>query len=108
MSISNRLAIEICSVMGVISLFSLKPCEMYLRLIIKLMTKSGTARVLALMIPRPPRLTLRCVMSVENVGISSGSGISSRLLKKDSVILSIPCVKCPFQLYHWSLSNSDV
>ena len=108
-SVSNKLAIDMCRFIGVVmSLFNLNPCEIYLRQVIILMTKSGAALVLALMIPRPPLLTFRCVMSVENVGISSDSGISRRHLKKELVMLSIPCVKCPFQLYHCSLSNSGV
>jgi hypothetical protein len=69
------------------------------------MTKLGAAFVLALRIPNPPLLMFRCVMSVEYVGRSLVAGILSSCLKKDRMMLSIPCVRYPFQLYHLSFSK---
>lgn len=65
-----------------------------------LTTKLGAALVLALRIPNPPLLIFKCAMSVEYVGISSVIGISSRCLKNVLMMLSIPSVRYPFQLYH--------
>ena len=56
--------------------------------------------MLALRIPNPPLLIFKCAMSVEYVGISSVIGISSRCLKNVLMMLSIPSVRYPFQLYH--------
>ena len=65
-----------------------------------LMTKLGAALVLVFKRPKPPLLIFKCVMSVEYVGISLVIGISSRCLKKDFMMLLIPYVRYPFQLYH--------
>lgn len=106
---SYRCAIEICSLIGVMSLFSWKPCLIRRRQFIKFMTKSGAALVLALSNPRPPRLMLRWEINVEYVG--SGSVVvclSRSCVKKSCMMESMPSVRCPFQLYHCSLLNSVV
>lgn len=60
--------IDWCNCIGVRSLFVMKPCVERRLLNISVNTKSGTARRLAFIIPRPPHLGLRCVMSVAYVG----------------------------------------
>lgn len=95
---SNKLAMETCRFIGVISLFRWNPCEMYLWHVIILMIKSDTDDVLALSISRPPWLMLRCVMSFENVGISSTEEMLHKFLKKNGAAGASPNTYYPHTL----------
>jgi len=64
----NRSAIEVCRVIGEISLLMVKLWFIRRMQQAMLITKSEAARWLAFKIPSPPSLMLRWVMSVEYVG----------------------------------------
>ncbi len=71
-----------------------------------LMTKSGAARKLGLIIPSPPLLTLSLVIRVANGGKGSSSGSFKSCWKNVEVMSSIPEVSGPIQLYHCSKFDS--
>lgn len=72
------------------------------------MTKSGAARRLGLIIPNPPLLILSLLIKVGIGCRVSFDGRSSSCWKNAVVILSIPVVNGPTQLYHCSKFESLV
>lgn len=97
---------EGCSLIGSISLLIVKPMVARLMQEAILMTKSGAARRLGLMVPSPPLLTLSRLIRVDSGGRCSFCGNCRSCWRKVSVILSIPEVSGPAQLYHCSKSDS--
>lgn len=107
-AVSKRCMMEMCGLIGVISLLSWKPCDIRFLQVIIFITKSGAALVLAFSKPSPPLLMLRWDIRVEYVGSSYVGGRPTSSVINSLVMESMPSVRCPFQLYHCSLSNSAV
>ena len=98
--------IDGCSLTVRMSLLIVNPNVVRLMQDAMLMTKSGAARKLGLIIPSPPLLTLSRVIRVANGGKGSFCGRFRSCWKNVEVMSSIPEVNGPIQLYHCSKLDS--